>query len=122
MQREEKTIIVLLSMALISLSIAYVAFAPGQPAKYSYESKKGDKVYLEGNVIEKQATRTGGHLTLTVQADEKIKVFISREKGAEEVGRIIEEGSRVRIIGTVGEYKGIREIIVESKNDVEVIN
>jgi len=52
-QKEEKIVMVLLAMAVLSLIIAYFGFIP-QVAAYSEDSKIGDKVSLEGTILSKR--------------------------------------------------------------------
>ncbi len=116
MQKEEKMVVVLLSVAALSLIIGYFGFSSQTPA-YSSDSKIGERVYVEGTVLSKQKTVTGDHLTLTI-SDLDIKVFIRKENGAKEVFDSVNKGDRVRITGKVSEFRNAREIVVERAKDV----
>lgn len=116
MQKEEKIMVVLLAMAVLSLIIGYFGFAP-VASSYSPDSKAGEKVYVEGTILQKQMTAKGENLILTI-SNIDINVFISRDNGAKEVYDAIKKGDKVRIDGKVAQYKNAMEIVVESAKDV----
>jgi len=116
MQKEEKIVVVLLVMAVLSLIIGYFGFAPVASA-YSTDSKVGEKVYAEGTILQKQMTAKGENLILTI-SNLNIKVFISKDNGAKEVYDEIKNGDNIRIDGKVAQYQNAMEIVVESANDV----
>lgn len=116
MQKEEKIVIVLLIMAVLSLIIGYFGFIP-QVAAYSEDSKIGERIYVEGTILSKQMTAKGDNLILSI-SNLNIKVFISKDNGAKEVYDNLKIGDKVRINGKVAQYKNVREIVVESASDV----
>jgi DNA/RNA endonuclease YhcR with UshA esterase domain len=116
MQKEEKIVVVLLVMAVLSLIIGYFGFSPVTNV-YSQDSKLGEKVTFEGNILQKQMTAQGDNLILTI-SNLNIKVFISKDNGAKEVYDSLKNGDHVRIEGKVAEYKNTREIVVEGAKDV----
>ena len=116
MQKEEKIVVVLLVMAVLSLIIGYFGFAPVASA-YSTDSKVGEKVYAEGTILQKQMTAKGDNLILTI-SNLNIKVFISKDSGAKEVYDEFKNGDNIRIDGKVAQYQNAMEIVVESANDV----
>jgi DNA/RNA endonuclease YhcR with UshA esterase domain len=116
MQKEEKIVVVLLVMAVLSLIIGYFGFVPVASA-YSPDSKVGDKIYVEGTILQKQMTAKGDNLILTI-SNLNVKVFISKDNGAKEVYDALKNGDKVRIDGKVAQYKNAREIVVESAKDI----
>ncbi len=118
-QKEEKVVVVLLIMAVLSLVIAYFGFS-SQTEAYSQDSKLGEKVYVEGTVLSKQMTKTGDNLVLKV-SNLNINIFVPKNSGAKEVYNSIKNGDRVSIKGKVQEYKNARELVVESAKDVVLI-
>lgn len=116
MQKEEKVVIVLLVMAVLSLIIGYFGFASGTET-YSENSKLGELVFVEGTILSKKMTGTGDHLILKI-SDLNINVFIPNKNGAKEVYNAFETGDEVKIKGKVEEYKNAREIVVESAGDI----
>lgn len=116
MQKEEKIVVVLLVIAVLSLIIGYLGFS-SQTAAYSSDSKIGERVYVEGTVLSKQMTRTGDNLIVKL-SNLNVNVFVRKDNGAKEVYSALKTGDRVRITGKVDEYKNTREIEVESAKDV----
>jgi hypothetical protein len=125
MEKEEKVVVILLSMVLLSLSIAYVTFfADGSPdvAEFSALSGEGERVFLEGRIVSKSFTHTGDHLLMTVDSRSgPVKVFIPSGNGAKDIGTMVSEDDIIRIVGTVEEYRGEVEIVVQHKSDVVMI-
>jgi DNA/RNA endonuclease YhcR with UshA esterase domain len=126
MQKEEKIVVVLLVMAVLSLIIGYFGFAPVTNA-YSSDSKVGEKVYVEGTIFSKQMTAKGDNLILKIfpsdnsDKNENINAFIAKNNGAKEVFDSVKKGEKVRIDGKVAEYMNAREIVVESSKDVRKV-
>ena len=118
MQKEEKIVVVLLAMAVLSLIIGYFGFIP-QAAAYSSESKIGERVYAEGTVLSKQMTAKGDNLILRISSL-NIKVVIPKDNGAKEVYDLLKNGDQVRIDGRVAEFRDEREIVVESAKDITI--
>lgn len=116
--------IVLLVMVLLSLFVAYMTFYHdgAQIQEFSTSSKPGEKVYLEGIVASEQFTNTGGHLLIAVEHDsETTKVFVPKDKGAQEIASMISENSKIRVTGEVQEYRGELEVVMQDINDLEVL-
>lgn len=118
MQKEEKIVVVLLVMAVLSLIIGYFGFAPVASA-YSPDSKVGEKIYVEGTILQKQMTAKGDNLILTI-SNLNVKVFISKDSGAKEVYDAFKNGDKVRIEGKVAQYKNAMEIVAENAKDVKI--
>ena len=116
LQKEEKIVMVLLAMAVLSLIIGYFGFIP-QVAAYSDDSKIGERVSLEGTILSKKMTAKGDNLILSI-SNINVNVFISKDNGAKEVYDTFKIGEKVRIKGKVAEYNYAREIVVESASDV----
>lgn len=116
MQREEKVVVVLLTMAVLSLIIGYLGFA-SSPQAYSEDSKIGELVYVEGTILSKKMTGTGDHLILKISGL-NIDVFVPNRNGAEEVYEAVKPGDEVSITGKVAEYRNAREIVVERAEDI----
>src|SRR5659263_229178 len=116
MQKEEKIVVVLLVMAVLSLIIGYFGFAPVVSA-YSPDSKVGEEIYVEGTILQKQMMAKGDNLIITI-SNVNVKVFISKDSGAKEVNDAFKNGDNIRIDGKVAQYKNVMEIVVENANDV----
>lgn len=129
MEKEEKVVVVLLVMTLFSLSTAYVFFgselagagqkSEGEAMQYTHESKVGEKVTLDAEVLSKRFTYKGEHLLLEVDFDsEVLSVFVPKTAGAEVLNGSINEGDIISITGIISEYEGKKEIRVERKEDI----
>ncbi|MDI3539954.1 MAG: hypothetical protein PWR29_1550 [Methanolobus sp.] len=125
MEKEEKVVVILLSMVFLSLSIAYVSFFNGgvsDAAEFSAFSKTGERVYVQGDIVSKRFTNTGNHLLMTVNSDTgPVKVFIPSANGAKDIGAMVNEDDVVRVTGNLEEYQGEPEIVVQHKNDVVLV-
>ncbi|MFZ3383096.1 MAG: hypothetical protein WA144_04145 [Candidatus Methanoperedens sp.] len=116
LQKEEKIVMVLLAMAVLSLIIGYFGFIP-QVAAYSEDSRIGERIFVEGTILSKQMTAKGDNLILSI-SNINVKVFISKDSGAKVVYDNLKTGDKVRINGKVAQYKNVREITVESASDI----
>ena len=126
MEKEEKVVVILLAMVLLSLSIAYVFFCSGDGqdvAGFSSSSEIGEKVMLEGKVVSKHFTYTGDHLLIMVDSmSGPVMVFIPSDNGAKDVDSRVNEDDAVRILGIVDEYEGEIEVVVQDERDVLLIS
>jgi hypothetical protein len=131
-EKEEKVVVVLLFMTLSSLLMAYLCFGSelagagqasgGKAPPYTHESAAGEKVSLEAEVLSKGFTYKGEHLILQVDYNSEIlSVFVPKTAGAQALDMSIQKGDFISITGTISEYKGKKEIIVERKEDISVI-
>ncbi|MCD4767487.1 MAG: hypothetical protein K8R34_13345 [Methanosarcinales archaeon] len=124
LQKEEKITIILMVMSLLVLIIVYFGFIVDsmETSQYSDQSVTGDRVVLYGVVVGKGGTVTGDHLVLRVDSEgSRVKVFIHCNNGAEKVNNIIDIADTVEVTGTVEEYQGEKEIVVEQPGDVKIL-
>lgn len=119
MQKEEKIVVVLLLMAVLSLIIGYFGFVSEVPA-YSESSKIDERVYVEGTILVKKMTGKGDHLILKM-SHIGINIFVPNYNGANEVYDTVKIGEKLRINGKVSEYNNQKEIVVESAEDIIVL-
>jgi len=126
-EKEEKIVVILLCMALLSLTILYATFYTGGTKDdlngFSPSSLPGEDVRFEGDVLSKRFTYTGGHLLMDVDYGAGvIKVFIPSGSGAKDVDLRIDQNDRILVSGTVNEYNGELEVIVQNSNGVVLLN
>jgi DNA/RNA endonuclease YhcR with UshA esterase domain len=124
MEKEVKIIVMLIAMALSSLSIAYITFFPANNGlqEYSNSSNIGEEVYLERTVLGKHVTYSGDHLILNIKQNTGlVKIFVPNSNGAETLDEKINKGSNIHVEGTVDKYEGKREIVIQQKNDISVV-
>ena len=115
LQKEELAVVVLmLCAAIAACTIAFVsAGAPG--SRYANSSRAGDVVYLEGLLLHKENTVSGGHALLTVKSgSELVTVFVSAGSAARDVADTAKPGNMIYVQGKVQDYKGQREIAATS--------
>ncbi|WMW22544.1 OB-fold nucleic acid binding domain-containing protein [Methanolobus mangrovi] len=126
MEKEEKIVVILLCMALLSLTIAYASFYSGDDGssigEFSSSSLPGEDVRLEGDVLSKSFTYTGGHLLMDIDyGSGVVKVFVPSNNGANDIDSQINENDHVLITGIVDEYGGDLEVVVQSSGDVDLL-
>ncbi|MCD4820601.1 MAG: nucleotide-binding protein [Methanococcoides sp.] len=124
MEKEEKIISILLAMAILSLALAYFTYIPGELSgniePFSDSTTLGEKVFVEGPVLNKKITYSGDHLVLEIEHEgEMITVFVPNNKGAKEIGKELAVNDMAHVAGVLDEYEGELEIIVKDKKDVE---
>ena len=122
MQKEEKTVVVLLFMALGSLSVAFWAFDSGDDLQEGIVSAGDEaRISVEGLVIEMNPTKSGGNLIMNLDST-PLPVFVPRDSGAKEILGRISLGDRIQVNGVLWEYNGNKEIKLERAEDLERID
>ncbi len=122
MQKEEKTVVVLLFMALGSLSVAFWAFDSGDSLEEGIASAGDEeRISVEGLVIEMNPTKSGGNLIMNLDST-PLPVFVPRDSGAKEILGRISLGDRIQVNGVLREYNGNKEIKLERAEDLERID
>ncbi len=112
----------MLLMALGSLAVAFWAFAPEDDALQgtingNSDTKKEASLFVEGLVLEKKPTKSGGNLIIRLDST-PLPIFIPSNAGAGEIQDKVNLGDRIRIKGTVSSFQGNDEIIVNRVTDV----
>jgi hypothetical protein len=118
MERQERTalllligvaILVLVSYGLLSYLGTHYFASP-----FTNASTDGELVQITGEVSRIAQTREGGHLILTVRG---VPVFVPQEVA----GHVeIEQGVSVLVYGVVQTYRGEKEIVVKSADDIVI--
>jgi len=122
MQKEEKTVVVLLFMALGSLSVAFWAFDFGDDLQEGIVSAGDEaRISVEGLVIEMNPTKSGDNLIINLDST-PMPVFVPRDSGAKEILGRISLGDRIQVNGVLWEYNGNKEIKLERAEDLERID
>ncbi|HOV51465.1 MAG: hypothetical protein A4E44_01633 [Methanosaeta sp. PtaB.Bin018] len=122
LQREEKVVIVLLLMALGSLTVAFWAFGPEDGSGVSYASAKDSGLSsVQGEVLEMKPTKSGGNLILRLDST-SMQIFIPASAGAAEIRGKVRVGDRISVRGKVSVYNGAEELAVSRAADVQVIS
>jgi len=122
MQKEEKTVVVLLFMALGSLSVAFWAFDSGDSLQEGIASAGDEaRISVDGLVIEMNPTKSGDNLIMNLDST-PLPVFVPRDSGAKEILGRISLGDRIQVNGVLWEYNGNKEIKLERAEDLERID
>ena len=122
MQKEEKTVVVLLFMALGSLSVAFWAFDSGDDLQEGIVSAGDEaRISVDGLVIEMNPTKSGDNLIMNLDST-PLPVFVPRDSGAKEILGRISLGDRIQVNGVLWEYNGNKEIKLERAEDLERID
>ncbi len=131
MQKEEKTVIVLLLMALASLAVAYWTFALEEDSALAGSATLSgldkpaevdqDRISLEGSILNLKRTMSGGHLLINLDSTTS-PVFIPHNSGAEELSSRLKMGDRIRVTGAKKSFQGKEEIEVSRSSDLQIIN
>ena len=122
MQKEEKTVVVLLLMALGSLSVAFWAFDSGDNLQEGIASAGDEaRISVDGLVIEMNPTKSGDNLIMNLDST-PLPVFVPRDSGAKEILGRISLGDRIQVNGVLWEYNGNKEIKLERAEDLERID
>jgi hypothetical protein len=111
LQKEELAVVVLLLFAAVAACTLLLVSAGTPGAAYTSDSKAGDVVHLEGTLLHKEKTVSGGHQLLTVKSGtDLVAVFVSAASGAVEGADAAQPGNNIYVQGKVQDYKGQREI------------
>ncbi|NYT05106.1 MAG: hypothetical protein GKC04_01850 [Methanomicrobiales archaeon] len=116
--RERNAAMLLAGALLVMLIVHGIVTVLGPAAfaaQYSPASPAGSYVSVTGTILARTPTATGGHLLLTLaDAD----VFVP----ADVAGSVpAQAGDVVVVTGTVELYRGKKEIVVASPDDIRVI-
>jgi hypothetical protein len=111
LQKEELAVVVLLLFAAVAACGLLLVSAGAPGLAYSNNSKAGDTVHLEGLLLHKEKTVSGGHQMLTVKSGtDLVTVFVSATSGAIDEADAARAGQSIYVQGKVQDYKGQREI------------
>ena len=120
LDRKERVALALLVGVALAVSAAAIALdSVGKAPFYtpfSNKSQDGAFVVLEGPVDKVTWTRDGAHLQMVVRG---VNVFIP---SAAEYGVLVAKGDNATLYGVVQTYRGEKEIMVESPDDLVVFH
>lgn len=119
MQKEEKVVLVLLLMALGSLYVAFWAFEVDKSASVGSPTAGADSsLSVDGRVLEIKPTKSGGNLLVRIDTT-PMQIFVPAKAGASDIEKHIHTGDRVRVRGTVSQYRGKDELTVARSADFQ---
>ena len=115
--QERVALILLVGVAVIVLAAHIALSAYGkQPFAHPFtnNSADGELVTVVGTVDRASVLQNGGHLVLQVN---NLSVFIPSQAAQ---SLTLHEGDVISAYGTVQTYRGKKEIVVNSRNDIRV--
>ncbi|MGB7788789.1 hypothetical protein [Methanoregula sp.] len=116
--RQERVALLLLAGVAVAVLAAHVVLSTigKQPFAHSFSSTTadGELVIVEGTVDQASVLANGGHLILQVN---NISIFIPSEAAR---NLTLHEGDVISAYGTVQTYRGKKEIVVNSRDDIHV--
>jgi DNA/RNA endonuclease YhcR with UshA esterase domain len=117
--RQERVALLLLAGVAVAVLVAHLALSAygKQPFAHSFtnSSADGELVIIEGTVDRASVLENGGHLVLQVN---NLSIFIPSQAAQ---NLILHEGDIISVYGTVQTYRGKKEIVVNSRDDIRVV-
>ncbi|MEN6395713.1 MAG: hypothetical protein ABFC78_04435 [Methanoregula sp.] len=117
--RQERVAILLLIAVAIVVIVAHIVLVQigKEPfaSAYSDQSADGTLVSLSGTIDQATVLSNGGHVMLNI---DNVTVFIPAPVAG---GRSFAKGTTVSLYGTVQTYKGKKEIVINSAEDIREI-
>jgi DNA/RNA endonuclease YhcR with UshA esterase domain len=119
LERQERVAMVLLLGVVIAVITAHLIL--GSLGKhpfattFSNNSADGELVRAGGTIDQLVVTRTGGHLNVYTDT---VTIFVPAQVAGQ---LMLERGDAIAVYGVVQTYRGKKEIVVSSAQDVSVI-
>jgi hypothetical protein len=118
-ERQERVAILLLVGVAIAVIVAHVVLAGlgKQPfaRPFTNSSSEGELVVVEGQIDQISLTKSGGHMTVSVN---NLSIFLPVQ-----VVQVVslQKGDRISAYGVVQTYRGKKEIVVSSAEDIRIL-
>lgn len=117
--RQERVAVCLLVGVAVAVIIAHLVFSGlgKEPfaRPFNSSSADGELVVVEGIIDQITLTKSGGHMTVSVN---NLSVFLPVQVVQ---GISLQKGDRISVYGTVQTYRGKKEIIVSDAKDVRIL-
>jgi DNA/RNA endonuclease YhcR with UshA esterase domain len=118
-ERQERIAILLLIGVAIVVIVAHVVLTGfgKQPfaRPFTNSTSDGELVYVEGQIDQITLTRSGGHMSVSVN---NLSIFLP----AQVVQAVsLQRGDEISVYGVVQTYHGKKEIVVSSAEDVRIL-
>ena len=118
-ERQERVAILLLIGVAIVVIVAHVVLTGlgKQPFAHPFtnSSSDGELVVVEGQIDQITLTKSGGHMTVSVN---NLSIFLPVQV-VQEVS--LQKGDRISVYGIVQTYRGKKEIVVSAAEDVRLM-
>ena len=117
-ERQERVAILLLIGVTIVVIVAHFVLAGlgKQPfaRPFTSSSSDGELVFIEGTIDQITLTKSGGHMTVSVN---NLSIFLPAQVVQ---AQSFQKGDTISVYGFVQTYNGKKEIVVSSAEDVRV--
>lgn len=118
-ERQERLAILLLigvAIAVIAAHLILASFGKQPFSKpFTNNSADGELVYVEGTIDQVALTKTGGHITLQIN---NLTIFIPAQVARD---LTMKKGAIISVYGIVETYRGKKEIMVSSAEDIRFL-
>jgi uncharacterized SAM-binding protein YcdF (DUF218 family) len=118
-ERQERIAVLLLVGVAIAVIVAHVVLAGlgKQPfaRPFTNSSSDGELVVVEGQIDQISLTKSGGHMTVSMN---NLSIFLPAQ--VVQAGSL-QKGDRISVYGVVQTYRGKKEIVVSAAEDVRIL-
>jgi DNA/RNA endonuclease YhcR with UshA esterase domain len=118
-ERQERVAILLLvgvALAVIAAHVILTGFGKQPFARpFTNTSPDGELVVVEGKIDQITLTKNGGHMTVSV---DNLSIFLPAQV-VQEVP--LQKGDTISVFGIVQTYRGKKEIVVNTAEDVRIL-
>jgi DNA/RNA endonuclease YhcR with UshA esterase domain len=118
-ERQERVAILLLIGVVVAVIAAHLILGSlgKQPfsKSFSNNSADGELVRIEGTVDQVALTKTGGHMNLQIN---NLTIFIPAQVARD---LALKKGANISVNGIVETYRGKKEIMVSSAEDIRFV-
>lgn len=118
-ERQERVAVLLLIGIAIAVIAAHLILGSlgKQPFSkpFTNNSADGELVYVEGTIDQVALTKTGGHMTVQIS---DVMIFIPAQAAHD---LAVKKGDNISVYGIVETYRGKKEILVNSAEDIRFV-
>jgi len=118
-ERQERVAILLLIGVAVAVIAAHLILGSlgKQPFSkpFANNSADGELVHVEGTIEQVALTKTGGHMTLQIN---NLTIFIPAQAARD---LTVKKGANISVYGIVETYRGKKEIMVSSADDIRFV-
>ena len=118
-ERQERIAVLLLVGVAVAVIVAYIVLTGlgKEPfaRPFTNTSPDGELVIVEGQIDQIALTKSGGHMTLSVN---NLSIFLPAQVGQ---AVPLQKGDTISVYGIVQTYRGKKEIVVSGADDVRIL-
>ncbi|MDO9323459.1 MAG: hypothetical protein Q7T80_00710 [Methanoregula sp.] len=117
-RQERIAVLLLIGVAVAVIAAHLILGSLGKQSfskQYTNNSADGELVQIEGTIEQVALTRTGGHMILQI---DNLTIFIPAQAARD---LTMNKGANVSVYGIVETYRGKKEIMVNSADDIHII-